>query len=111
MHELAIMQSVVSLCEREAAEKGFSRVRSIALAVGAVSGFEPGCMFEFFPAAALGSVAEGARLETRVIPAAIECPDCGYTGKAHGAECPRCGGWGFRLTQGREFYIDSIEVE
>ena len=111
MHELAIMQSAVALCEREAVEKGFSRVRSIALAVGAVSGFYPGCMFEFFPAAALGSVAEGARLETRVIPAAIECPDCGYTGEAHGVECPRCGGWGFRLTQGREFYIDSIEVE
>lgn len=91
MHELAVMQSVVALCEREAAERGFRRVRSINLAVGAVSGIVPGCMFEFFPAAARGSVAEGARLETRVIPAAIECPDCGYSGETHGAECPRCG--------------------
>ena len=64
MHELAVMQSVVALCEREAAERGFRRVRSINLAVGAVSGIVPGCMFEFFPAAARGSVAEGARLET-----------------------------------------------
>ena len=111
MHELAIMQSVVRVCEREAAQRGFRRVESIALAVGALSGFEPECMFEFFPAAALGSVAEGAKLETRVIPAAIECRDCGYSGEAHGAECPQCGGWSFRLTQGREFYIDSIEVE
>ena len=111
MHELAIMQSVVGVCEREAAERGFRRVESIKLAVGALSGFEPGCMFEFFPAAAAGTVAEGARLETRVIPAAIECPDCGYSGEAKGAECPRCGGWSFRLTQGREFYIDSIVVE
>lgn len=62
MHELAVMQSVVALCEREAAERGFRRVRSINLAVGAVSGIVPGCMFEFFPAAARGSVAEGARL-------------------------------------------------
>ena len=38
MHELAVMQSVVALCEREAAERGFRRVRSINLAVGAVSG-------------------------------------------------------------------------
>ena len=77
----------------------------------ALSGFEPECMFEFFPAAAAGSVAEGAKLTTRVIPAAIECPDCGYSGEAKGAECPQCGGWSFRLTQGREFYIDSIVVE
>ena len=111
MHELAVMQSVVAVCEREAAEKGFRRVESVRLAVGTMSGFEPECMFEFFPAAAAGTVAEGARLETRVIPAAIECPDCGYSGEAKGASCPRCGGAGFRLTQGREFYIDSIEVE
>ena len=52
MHELAIMQSVVRVCEREAAQRGFRRVESIALAVGALSGFEPECMFEFFPAAA-----------------------------------------------------------
>lgn len=56
-------------------------------------------------------MAEGAKLVTRVIPAAIECPDCGYSGQARGAECPGCGGRSFRLTQGREFYIDSIEVE
>ena len=101
----------MAVCEREAAEKGFRRVERIDLAVGALSGFEPECMFEFFPAAAAGSVAEGAKLTTRVIPAAIECPDCGYSGEAKGAECPQCGGWSFRLTQGREFYIDSIVVE
>ena len=111
MHELAIMQSVVAVCEREAAEKGFRRVESVRLAVGAMSGFEPECMFEFFPAAAAGTVAEGARLETRVIPAAIECPDCGYAGPIRGTECPRCGGWGYKLRQGREFYIESLEVE
>lgn len=49
MHELAIMQSVVRVCEREAAQRGFRRVESIALAVGALSGFEPECMFEFSP--------------------------------------------------------------
>ena len=68
MHELAIMQNVVSVCEREAEKHGFKRVKTIALAVGAVSGIVPECMFEFFPAAAAGTVAEGAKLTTRVIP-------------------------------------------
>ena len=80
MHELAIMQSVVRVCEREAAKEGFGRVESITLAVGAVSGVVPECLLEFFPDAATGTVAEGARLVTRLIPAAIECPDCGYAG-------------------------------
>ena len=111
MHELAIMQNVVSVCEREAEKHGFKRLKTIALPVGAVSVIVPECMFEFFPAAAAGTVAEGAKLTTRVIPASIECPDCGYSGEIQGFECPGCGGAGYRLTHGREFYIDSIEVE
>lgn len=70
MHELAIMQNVVSVCEREAEKHGFKRVKTIALAVGAVSGIVPECMFEFFPAAASGTVAEGAKLTTRARTAA-----------------------------------------
>ena len=111
MHELAIMQSVVKLCEKEAAAQGFERVRGIALAVGAVSGVVPECLEEFFPIAARGSVAEGARLDIRRVPAGIECPDCGYAGDIGGLDCPRCGGYGYRLVRGREFFIDSLEVE
>ena len=111
MHELAIMQSVVNVCEREAKSRGFRRVESITLSVGAVSGIVPECLYDFFPTAAKGSVAEGARLVTRLIPAAVECPDCGYAGPIRGTECPRCGGYGYRLTHGREFYIESLEVE
>ena len=111
MHELAIMQSVISIVEREAARCGARRVESIRLRVGELSGIVPRCLEEFFPIAAAGTRSERARLEIEPLGARIECPDCGYSGEAHGAECPRCGGWGFRLTQGREFYIDSIEVE
>ena len=111
MHELAIMQGVVRVCEQEAAKEGFGRVESITLSVGAVSGVVPECLAEFFPIAAKGTVAEGAKLVTRLIPAAVECPDCGYAGPIRGTECPRCGGYGYRLTHGREFYIESLEVE
>lgn len=111
MHELAIMQSIVRVCEQEASSKGFARVESIVLSVGAVSGIVPECLCEFFPAASRGTVAEGAKLLTRTIPAEIECPECGYSGEIHGGECPGCGGWAYRLTHGREFFIDSLEVE
>lgn len=111
MHELAIMQSVVNVCEQEAARQGFGRVERIALAIGSVSGIVPACLEDFFPIAAKGTVAEGAKLEMRSIPAAIECPDCGYKGEIKGSACPGCGGFGYRLTAGREFYIDSLEVE
>ena len=79
MHELAIMQGVVRVCEREAAKEGFGRVESVTLSVGAVSGVVPECLAEFFPIAAKGTVAEGARLVTRLIPAAVELFEIQYT--------------------------------
>ena len=111
MHELAIMQSVISIVEREAARCGAARVESIRLRVGELSGIVPRCLEEFFPVAAAGTRSEGARLEIAPLPARIRCPDCGYEGAPKGHSCPQCGGSAFRLTAGREFYVVSREVE
>ncbi len=111
MHELAIMQSVVNIVEREAARCGHVRVEAIKLRVGELSGIMPECLREFFPIAAAGTAAEGARLDIEPLPARISCLDCGYDGPPSGTECPGCGGYGFRLTAGREFYVESMEVE
>ena len=63
MHELSIMQGVVSIVEREAARCGSVKVLSIRLRVGQLSGIVPGCLREFFPIAAARTAAEGAPLE------------------------------------------------
>ena len=60
---------------------------------------------------AAGTAAEGARLDIEPLPARIRCPDCGYEGPPEGSACPRCGGAAFRLTAGREFYVEAMEVE
>lgn len=106
-----MMQSVVSIVEREASRCGAARVESIRLRVGELSGIVPRCLEEFFPAAAAGTRSEGARLDIEPLPARIKCPDCGYEGRPHGALCPVCGGSSFRLVAGREFYVESMEVE
>ena len=84
---------------------------SIRLRVGQLSGIVPGCLREFFPIAAAGTAAEGARLDIEPLPARIRCPDCGYEGPPEGSACPRCGGAAFRLIAGREFYVEAMEVE
>lgn len=111
MHELAITQSVISIVESEAGKRGFKRTVSICLAVGEVSGFIPDCIREFFPIAAAGTAAGGAELKIKTLPARISCLSCGYEGKPEGAVCPSCGSEAIRLVAGREFYVDSIEVE
>ena len=111
MHELAIAQNVIRIVESEAKKQGFTKVRTIKLAVGEVSGVIPECLYEFFPIASKDTIAFGAELSARVIPVAIECAACGYSGKPRGGECPECGSSDIRLVSGREFFVDSIEVE
>lgn len=111
MHELAIMQSVVRIVEDEQRRRGFDRLCRIKLKVGAVSGIVPACLMDYFPIAAAGSVAEGAELITETIPVTISCFSCGYEGAPKGAQCPECGGEAYKLLTGREFFVDSIEVE
>ena len=65
MHELAITEAVIDLINREAREKGFSKVLSISLRVGEYSGIIPECIREFFPIAARDSIAREAQLEIR----------------------------------------------
>lgn len=111
MHELAIMQNVMLIIGAEARKSGFSKVISIKLKMGEVSGVVPECLREFFPIASAGTVAEGAKLLTEIIPLTISCADCGYEGAPKGTVCPACGGESYKLLTGREFFVDSIEVE
>ncbi|NCB51636.1 MAG: hydrogenase maturation nickel metallochaperone HypA [Clostridia bacterium] len=111
MHELAIAQNIIAIVDAEAKKQNFKKVVSIKLRVGELSGIVPECLFDFFPIAARETVAEGARLTTEVIPAKVRCLSCGYEGRAEMGCCPSCGGPDIKLIAGREFFVDSIEVE
>jgi hydrogenase nickel incorporation protein HypA/HybF len=111
MHELAIAQNVIAIIEAEAKKQNFKNVVTIKLKVGELSGVIPECLSELFPIASRGTVAAGALLTSEPIPAKIRCLSCGYEGKPVKGDCPGCGGADIKLIAGREFYIDSIEVE
>lgn len=111
MHELAIIRNVISIAEKEAQKGGFTRVLRINLSIGAASGIMSGCMVEFFHIAARGTVAEDAELSMETIPLTIRCDSCGFMGEPKGAKCSSCGSDIYKLVTGREFIVNSIEVE
>lgn len=111
MHELAIAQSVIGIIEAEAKKQNFEKVITIRLSIGELSGIVPEFLEEFFPIASRGTVAEGAVMSFRKVPAAVRCRACGFEGKPEKGFCARCGGSDIKLISGREFYVESIEVE
>ena len=113
MHELALTEGILSIVSSEQKKQAFSRVLEISLKVGEYSGVIPSCIEEFFPLAAKGTAAEGAKLRMTPVPAVFSCGDCGFSGplpkRIHA--CPQCGGTAIRMTAGREFYVENLVVE
>ena len=62
---------------------------------------------------ARGTLAEGASMHIRRVPAELHCMTC--FGKYHpegaNVSCPRCGSVGAKIIAGEEFSVEAVEVE
>ena len=62
---------------------------------------------------AKGTIAEGAKIEAVTLPLRVRCRACGAESeidRRHIA-CPACGGVNLERLSGREFLVDSLEVD
>jgi hydrogenase nickel incorporation protein HypA/HybF len=110
MHELSIAQAVLDAVERHA--KG-RRVTKVELELGHLRQVVPSALSFAFELITPGTLAEGAELELREVPAAGVCRSCEAETKLPDLplRCERCGGFDLELTRGEELLIDSLEVE
>lgn len=113
MHELAITEGIIEAAVPAAEKAGAKKILEIRLKIGELSGVLPEYIQYYFDIASKGTLAEGAKLTSTVIPVSIKCPDCGFEGPINRKKirCPDCGGIHFKITAGREYFVDSLEVE
>lgn len=113
MHELAITQSILDIAQKAAGEHGAKQVKSVRIMLGQYSGVVPQCIQYYFDIVSKDTIVQGALLDIHRLPVVIRCRACGEESqidRLHVA-CPLCGSTDLQLLQGREFYIESIEVE
>ena len=110
MHELSITQSIVEICEQNAAGR---RVLSVTLELGQLSGIVPDAVEFCFEACTRGTLLEGAQLIISSIPPMGVCHDCGaeFSVSAYYDSCPSCGGFTVELLRGEELRVKELEVE
>lgn len=113
MHEYAVTKSIIGTAVQEAQKAGAGRITEIRLVIGDLSTVIDESVQLYFDLMCEGTMAKGARLIFKRIPAQFGCRSCGalYDKPLHGFDCPVCGGQGLPTGRGREFYIESIEVE
>jgi hydrogenase nickel incorporation protein HypA/HybF len=114
VHELSIVCGIVTAVTESLAGRPVSRVYSVKLQVGALSGVVGDALQFSYGIATQGTLLEGSRLEVLHIPVVIHCDACHSESELPGVQsfrCPNCGTPSLDIRRGRELEIESMEVE
>jgi hydrogenase nickel incorporation protein HypA/HybF len=113
MHELAVTENIVSIAIAKATEVQAQRIIQINIVIGELSGFVPDCIQFYFDSLSRETIAQEATLHFQTLPAQLRCRDCATVFSPHNGAwlCPQCQRHRVEVVQGREFYVESIEVE
>jgi hydrogenase nickel incorporation protein HypA/HybF len=112
MHEMSLAEGVLQVMEDASRQQMFSKVTTVWLEIGQLSGVEPEAMRFCFDAVVSGSLAQGARLEIIALPGSGWCMACAKTqpmAEVFG-ECPECGGYQMQVSGGTELRVKELEV-
>lgn len=117
MHEMALVGNIVDIVVEHAQVAQAKEVISVKLRVGELRDIVDDIMEKCFRYVARGSVAENARLAIEKVPLVICCNECNttihmqlHTAQTSQTICTKCGKSNFKIIQGKEFYIEDIEI-
>jgi len=113
MHEVGITQSMLDIAQEHARAQGSTRILSLTMEIGQLSGVVPEAIRFCFEACARGTPAQGAQLIIDEIPALAKCRQCGgeHRPEIMSFACPACGAFALELLRGEELRLKELEVE
>ena len=114
MHELPVTQGILEVTLEAAQGAGAHRILAINLVIGDLSSIVDDSLQFYFDILSRGTPAEGAILRFQRQAATARCWDCGHQYEATvplTPACPLCGSARLEISGGREFRVESIEVD
>ena len=113
MHEYAITKNILKTVIDEAEKAGAKKVLEIHLAIGELSSFEESSIKMYFDILSVDTIAYGAKIVTRKIPVEFHCWKCDsdYVVDHISYDCPICKETGVYNGTGKEFLVESIEID
>ncbi len=115
MHELAATESLLELVLKHAREHQAQKVLRVAIRKGELNDYVDETIRWLFDTLSAETIAAGAELEFEPLPIVFSCRKCGR--KFHvqrqffEAQCDGCGSVEVELIGGREFYLDTMDIE
>lgn len=112
MHELGVLSAIVKTIGQIVADEQLTKVDTIVLQVGELSGIVPSYLEECYPAAVYKTPFAETKLELEIIPGIARCRECGreFNVLASNLKCPVCFSENLEALSGREFTIKEIHA-
>jgi hydrogenase nickel incorporation protein HypA/HybF len=114
MHELPATQGILDVVLETARDAGAERVLTVDLVIGDLSSMVDDSVQFYFDVLSRDTAAAGAVLRIRRSPARAVCFSCGADYQVSpplDPACTACAALTIQVSGGREFHIDSIEVD
>lgn len=113
MHELGVTESIARIVLRHAEANGAARVLKVNIKLGELSGIVDHFVSFYWDLVTRETIAQGAELNFTRVPAVARCSSCGeeFGISRYDLTCPRCGELAGEIISGREFLVESIEIE
>ncbi len=113
MHELSIAQSIIDSVLAEAEKAHATKVLSISLRIGELSGVFADALSFCFGLCVKGTIIEGAELKIEKVPIRGYCGKCDQSFLIQDSRfiCDACGNLKVELTSGRELQISELVVD
>jgi len=113
MHEYSVTEEIINIVLNKIKKMKVQKVKKINIVLGKLTSFAPDSIEYYFSFIAKGTPIEKAHLNFEIKNISIQCKSCGKEFKEDNMifACPECSGDDLEVISGREFYIESIEVE
>lgn len=113
MHEMSIVQSLLSIIEDEMVKNNAVKLRSVRVKIGVMSGVVPESISTCFEILTSKTDMNGAELKMDIVPLIGYCRKCEREFKvvAYNFLCPECDSTDIDIISGREMNIVEIEVD
>jgi hydrogenase nickel incorporation protein HypA/HybF len=114
MHELPITQNILKISLEYGKKSHASRITDIYLVIGQLSSVIDESVQFYWPIVSESTIAEGAKLHFKRIPARLRCIQCEAEYMLEDGQltvCPDCESSQIKVIAGNEFQMESIQIE
>jgi len=113
MHELPITEGLLKLALKHANQAGAKRITQLNLVIGQLASVVDDSIQFYWDIISKDTIAEGAKLEFRRVPAVLHCWNCEAEFSPNGRDylCPQCGSARVKVVAGDDFLLESIDVD